>query len=81
MSSKSNKNILHVSFRKEVDAEAEVYEFIRIEAKRKGLSIKGFLCELVRTYKGGTSTTFDKSEIEEIIRKTVSEAGKSTIGF
>lgn len=77
----SKPKIIHVSFRGDVDMESETYEFIRSEAKRKGMSIKGFLCELVRIYKDGTSTTFDKSEIEEIIRKTVKEAGNSTISF
>ena len=81
MSSKAKTNFLHVSFRKEVEAEAEIDEFIRSEAKRKGLSIKAFLGELVKAYKGGASTTFDKGEIEEIIRKTVREVVNSTMGF
>ena len=81
MSPKAQTNIIHVSFRKDVVVESEAYEFIRSEARKNGMTIKGFLCELVKTYKGGSSTTFSKAEIEEIIKKTVKEAGSSTIDF
>lgn len=62
---------VNITFRNAVPAERETYEFLKRVPKENGMTIKEYICILVKKETSGTSVSLTARDIEDIIRKTV----------
>ena len=62
---------VNITFRTAVQTERDTYEFLKSVPKEKGMTIKEYICLLVKKETNGPSVSLTARDIEDIIRNTV----------